>query len=67
VAKQTQTTYTFQVTFVAPNRASIQEARRFILDGLTTEMRARNPDNAFKDLDLTSVKVHLTNKEVKYG
>ncbi len=67
MARPTKTTYTFQVTFEAPNRASIREAREFILEAMQTERGARNPDDAFKDLDLKTVKIHLTNKEVKYG
>lgn len=60
MARQTQTTYTFQVTFTAPKGMNIPTARQLIKDALI----------AVPDMGLESsadLKVHLTNKEVKYG
>jgi hypothetical protein len=60
MAKNTQTTYTFQVTFVAPKGMNIPTAREHIRDALLErgelELKAAN-----------ELRVHLTNKEVKYG
>jgi len=62
VAKQTQTTYTFQVTFVAPKGLSIPAARELIRDALTG-----SPTLGLVTSAGSSLKVSLTNKEVKYG
>ncbi len=60
MAKQTQTTYTFQVTFVAPKKMNIPTARQLIKEALidTPALELVSPSD---------LKVHLTNKEVKYG
>lgn len=67
MSRKVETTYTFAVTFKAPHNASIVESRMFLKDAIMSEMKSRNVDDAFKDLDLDTVKVHLTNKETSYG
>jgi hypothetical protein len=60
MAKKTTTTFTFSVTFKAPQGMNIPTARMHIKDALMSvhELELAHPQD---------VKVHLTNKEVKYG
>lgn len=60
MARQSQTTFTFAVTFVAPKGMNIPTARDLIKSALvgTTELDIVSPRD---------IKVHLTNKEVEYG
>lgn len=55
MAKQTQAFLTFAVTIPQPKGLTIPQVRAKLLEAVKG------------DLDITDVKIHLTNKEVKYG
>lgn len=58
MARKTTTTVSFQVTFELPQGWNIPSAREAVKEALRTSDLLISPEK---------VKVHLTNKEVKYG
>ena len=58
---------TFAVTFEVPAGGNLKDAREFIKEALEREKLSRQSDTPFHYLDMSTVKIHLTNKEVKYG
>mgnify|MGYP004702628833 CR=1 FL=1 len=60
MARASKTTYTFSVTFEAPKGMNIPTARSLIKEALISigALELSAPED---------LKVHLTNKEVKYG
>lgn len=60
MAKKTTTTFTFSVTFKAPQGLNIPTARSLIKEALIST-------EALKISTSEDLRVHLTNKEVKYG
>lgn len=67
MARRSKTSYTFAVTLPDVEGLNIPTIRQFLKDALACEQNARNPDDPIKDVDLSNVRIHLTNKEVKYG
>lgn len=68
MAKPTTTRYTFAVTFTAPKGLTIKDAREFIKQAIASgKFSADYSGDPIQELDMTSVKIHLTNKEVHYG
>lgn len=65
--KKSTTTLTFQVTIEQAPSYTIPDMRSFIKDALAGEQKARNKDDCIKDINLSEVKIHLTNKETSYG
>lgn len=52
------TTVSFQVTFVLPHGINVPTAREIVKNALRTSVL---------EIPADDVKVHLTNKEIKYG
>lgn len=68
MAKRMRTSYTFAVTIPDMQGVTIPELRQFIKDALSNETRASDPKYwADMGFDIDKVRIHLTNKEVKYG
>lgn len=59
MAAKSTTTYTFAVTFEAPQGMNIPTARELIRDAMDEVLAGQS--------DLTKLKIHLTNKETSYG
>lgn len=66
--KKMRTSYTFAVTIPDIQGVTIPELRSLVKDALNNEVRNSDPKYwADKGFDIDKVRIHLTNKEVKYG
>lgn len=67
MSRKTQTRLTFALSIDMPTGMNIPSMREFIKTALASEVNARNPDDAIKALDVSGIKLHLTNKETSYA
>ena len=65
--KKAKSSYTFAVTLPDVVGVTIPQLREFLRDAIKSELNAGDPSDWTKSLDFDKIRIHLTNKEVKYG
>ncbi len=63
--RKKKTTVKYQVTFVLPAGANLQQAQQFIRDAITAQESVGT--NNMNNLDMETLRVALLKKEVEYG
>lgn len=66
-SRRSKTTYTFAVTIPDLEGITIPQMREYIREAIAAHRSGLDPEDALFHVDFSNTKVHLTNKEVKYG
>lgn len=62
-----KTSYTFAVTLPDVSGVTIPQLREYLRDAVGSYKGGLDKDDPLFSIDFSNMKIHLTNKEVKYG